>query len=100
MAEFGPDLAAAVAAARALGPVRLPEELLAAAATLTPEQLTADLVAALAVDLGMGGKPGTEEGPPVPDRMAEVNTLLNTAPPPLREKLLLEFLSLLQQPTY
>ncbi|MGA3523761.1 pyridoxal phosphate-dependent decarboxylase family protein [Melissospora conviva] len=100
VAEFGPDLVAAVAATRALGPVRLPEELLVAAATLTPEQLTADLVAALAVDLGMGGKPGADDAPPVPDRMAEVNTLLNTAPPPLREKLLLEFLSLLQQPTY
>ncbi|WDZ85419.1 pyridoxal phosphate-dependent decarboxylase family protein [Micromonospora cathayae] len=92
--EFGPDLADAVAAARAAGPVRLPDELLAMAASLPPEALTPELVAGLAAGLGLGGAAG------LPDRMAPVNTLLNAAPPALRERLLVEFVSLLQRPVY
>ncbi|MEU5788007.1 aminotransferase class V-fold PLP-dependent enzyme [Micromonospora purpureochromogenes] len=94
VAEFGPDLAAAVAAARAAGPVRLPAELLALATALTPQALTPELVAGLAAGLGLDGGRG------VPERMAVVNTLLDAAPPALRERLLVEFVSLLQRPTY
>ena len=94
VAEFGPDLAAAADAARAAGPVRLPEDLLAAAATLTEEAVTPELVARLAGALGFGG------AGPLPVRMAAVNTLLNMAPARVRERLLIEFLSLLQRPTY
>ncbi|SCL14120.1 pyridoxal phosphate-dependent decarboxylase family protein [Micromonospora inyonensis] len=94
VAEFREDLADAVAATRATGPVRLPEELLAMASGLPPEALTPDLVAGLAASLGMGGGTGA------PDRMATVNTLLNAAPPALRERLLIEFVGLLQRPAH
>ncbi|MFI6822186.1 pyridoxal phosphate-dependent decarboxylase family protein [Micromonospora sp. NPDC050187] len=92
--EFGPDLADAVAAARATGPVRLPAELLSLAAGLSPDALTPELVAGLAEGLGLGGAGG------LPDRTATVNTLLDAAQPALRERLLVEFVSLLQRPTY
>ena len=53
MAEFGPDLADAVAAARAAGPVALPAELRRWPASLTPDALTPELVAGLAAGLGL-----------------------------------------------
>jgi len=87
-ADFAPDLAAAVAAARR--PVHLPPALLATAAALTPEQVTPELVESLAAGLGLAGAP---IGP-----LAAVNTLLNAVPPALREALLTGFLSLLQRP--
>ncbi|MFI6260967.1 pyridoxal phosphate-dependent decarboxylase family protein [Micromonospora sp. NPDC051006] len=92
VAEFGPDLAAAVTAARAAGPVELPAELRALAGTLTADTLTPDLVAGLAAGLGLDGG--------VPGRMAVVNTLLDAAPPALRERLLVEFVGLLQRPSW
>ncbi|MEV4541900.1 pyridoxal phosphate-dependent decarboxylase family protein [Micromonospora echinaurantiaca] len=111
VAEFGPDLLAAVAAARAAGPVRLPDELRALASTLTPEALTPDLVAGLAAGLGLGavgaagdgagaGEASTSGTGPLPERMALVNALLDAAPPALRERLLVEFVGLLQRPTW
>jgi sphinganine-1-phosphate aldolase len=77
-----------VAAARARGPIDVPRDLLGA---LTPEAVTPELIASLAEGLGLavGGPPGP---------MAAVNTLLNAAPPRLREALLTGFLSLLQRP--
>ncbi|BCJ60110.1 pyridoxal phosphate-dependent decarboxylase family protein [Micromonospora endophytica] len=93
-AEFGSVLADAAAAARAAGPVTLPPELLALAGSLTPEALTPELVAGLADGLGLAGKAGP------PERMAVVNTLLDAAPVALRERLLVEFVGLLQRPTY
>ncbi|WP_433687251.1 pyridoxal phosphate-dependent decarboxylase family protein [Micromonospora carbonacea] len=118
VAEFGPDLADAAAAARAAGPVELPAGLTALAATLTPDALTPELVAGLAAALGLGaavadpgaaaagggagsGPGGAESGPGggfAPD--ATVNALLDAAPPALRERLLVEFVGLLQRPTY
>ena len=89
-AEFAPDLADAVAAARASGPADLPPALLEAAGALTPEMVTPELIAGLAEGLGLGGGDFT--------RMAAVNSLLNVAPPALREALLTGFLSLLQRP--
>ncbi|WIM97070.1 aminotransferase class V-fold PLP-dependent enzyme [Actinoplanes oblitus] len=83
-ASFRPDLADAVAAAAARGPAQVPD-----LPPLSPEMITPDLVAGLAADLGLGD--GFS-------RMAEVNTLLNAAPPALREALLTGFLSLLQRP--
>ncbi len=88
--DFAADLAEAVAAARARGPVELPPALLAAAGSLTPEMVTPDLVGGLAEGLGLSGGDFT--------RMAAVNSLLNVAPPALREALLTGFLSLLQRP--
>jgi sphinganine-1-phosphate aldolase len=89
-AEFGPDLAAAVAATRVRGPVELPPALLAAAGALTPDMVTPELVEGLAAGLGLGEEIGKS--------MAAVNSLLNVAPPALREALLTGFLSLLQRP--
>ena len=84
-AQFGPDLADAVAAARARGPIEPPS-----LPPLTPDDVTPELVAGLADSLGLaGGDFG---------RMAGVNTVLNACPPPLREALLTGFLSLLQRP--
>jgi sphinganine-1-phosphate aldolase len=93
-AEFGPDLADAVAAAHASGPVVLPPELRALAGSLAPEALTGDLVAGLAAGLGLGAGGG------LPERLATVNALLDAAPPALRERLLVEFVSLLQRPAW
>ncbi|GLY96247.1 aminotransferase class V-fold PLP-dependent enzyme [Actinoplanes sp. NBRC 103695] len=87
---FASDLADAVAATRARGPVELPADLLATAGALTPSAVTPQLVAGLAAGLGL------TDGAVGP--MATVNTLLNVAPPPLREALLTGFLSLLQRP--
>ncbi|WBB55171.1 aminotransferase class V-fold PLP-dependent enzyme [Verrucosispora sp. WMMD573] len=94
VAEFGPALADAVAAARAAGPVELPPDLLAMAGSLTPAALTPELVAGLAEGLGLGGAAGA------PDRMAVVNTLLDAAPAAVRERLLVEFVGLLQRPAW
>ncbi|MFE9653865.1 pyridoxal phosphate-dependent decarboxylase family protein [Micromonospora sp. NPDC006431] len=93
VAEFGPALAGAAAAARAAGPVALPPELRALAASLAPEALTPELIAGLAAGLGLGAGPA-------PDRMAAVHTLLDAAPVRLRERLLVEFVGLLQRPTW
>ncbi|MCW3820385.1 aminotransferase class V-fold PLP-dependent enzyme [Micromonospora sp. DR5-3] len=93
VAEFGPALADAAAVARAAGPVVLPPEVRALAASLTPEELSPELIAGLAAGLGLGAGPA-------PDRMAAVNTLLDAAPVPLRERLLVEFVGLLQRPTW
>jgi glutamate/tyrosine decarboxylase-like PLP-dependent enzyme len=88
--EFAPDLADAVAAARARGPIDLPAELLGTAAALTPPMVTPALIEGLVQGLGLGGGDFTQ--------MAAVNTLLDAAPPALREALLTGFLSLLQRP--
>lgn len=77
VAAFATDLAAAVDAARAAGPVVLP-----------PVDPTAPLPELLAA-LGLSGG--------LPERMATVNTLLNAVPPALRERLLIDFLSHLQR---
>jgi sphinganine-1-phosphate aldolase len=90
-AEFAPDLADAVAATTARGPVQLPPGLLEAAGALTPEMVTPELVEGLAGGLGLA------DGAVGP--MAAVNTLLNAARPALREALLTGFLSLLQRPS-
>lgn len=93
--QFGPALAESVAAARAHGPVELPTELLAMAAHLPPDQLTPEMVAGLADTFGLtGGEPGAAP------RMAVVNAVLAAAPPRLRERLLVEFVSLLQRPSW
>ncbi|GIM95595.1 pyridoxal phosphate-dependent decarboxylase family protein [Paractinoplanes toevensis] len=88
--EFAADLAAAVTTTRDRGPAQLPGPMLEAAASLTPEMITPQLVAGLADGLGLGGGDFT--------RMAAVNSLLDAVPPALREALLTGFLSLLQRP--
>jgi glutamate/tyrosine decarboxylase-like PLP-dependent enzyme len=84
--ELLDDLGAAVAAARAAGPVCLPPELVAVIEALDPDALTADQFAGLLAAAGL-------DGVAAPKRMAEVNGMLAVAPPRLRERLLVEFLS-------
>lgn len=86
--ELLADLTAAVDAARAAGPVQLAPELVTAIGTLDPDSLTPEQFAGLLTAAGL-------EGAAVPKRMAEVNTMLSVAPPALRERLLIEFLSAL-----
>jgi sphinganine-1-phosphate aldolase len=93
-ADFAAVLRAAADAARELGPVELPEEVLGLATALHPDDLTPELVAGLAEQFGLASG-GDGAAPP---RMAAVNTILDAAAPRLRERLLVEFLSLLQSP--
>ncbi|MGN9906090.1 pyridoxal phosphate-dependent decarboxylase family protein [Phytohabitans sp. LJ34] len=80
VAEFGPDLAAAAWAARAAGPVVLPE--------ISLDRPLPELLGALGFGSGL------------PERMAPVNALLNAAPPHMREALLVDFLGHLQRPAH
>ena len=93
---FGPDLAAAVAATRDLGPVKLPDDVTGFVTALKPADLTPDTVAFIADGLGVG----TGDGGPLPDRRAEINTLVEAAPVPVREALFVAFLGLLQRPIF
>jgi len=93
--EFATALGAAAEAAVAHGPPRIPDDVLAMVELLdeSPEALTPDIVIRLAASLGLGG--GTPPG-----KVAAVNTLLAAATPRLRERLLIEFVSLLQRPSW
>jgi sphinganine-1-phosphate aldolase len=85
------DLAASVAAARERGPVSVAPELRSAIADLDPAALTPEMFEGLLLAAGL-----TEVA--APKRMAEVNSMLAAAPPPLRERLLVEFLSVMYTP--
>lgn len=90
--EFLATLAAAVAVAVDAGPVAVDPGLEDLVRALDPDALTeADFDGMLAA-VGMGAGSG------LPDRMAEVNTLLDLASPGLREALLLAFLDRLSRP--
>jgi glutamate/tyrosine decarboxylase-like PLP-dependent enzyme len=84
--EFLGDLSASVDAARLAGPVAVGEELSAYVASLDPDTLTLDDIGALAAGMSVTG--GATP-------MASINTLLGEASVPLRERLLLGFLSTL-----
>ncbi|GAA5157074.1 aminotransferase class V-fold PLP-dependent enzyme [Amycolatopsis dongchuanensis] len=90
--EFLTALTESVAAARAAGPVRVDPDVAAFIAALDPDTLTGEQFAGLLSAAGLGGSGA------LPARMAEVNALLAAAPPPLRERLLLEFLGTLYRP--
>ncbi len=90
--RFGPALAAAVAATRERRPPDLPPEMTQLVATMDPDLLTPETVAGLAQRFGL------TEADSVAGNMAMVNALLAVAPAAVREKLLIEFVSLLQQP--
>ncbi|HWD02378.1 MAG TPA: aminotransferase class V-fold PLP-dependent enzyme [Amycolatopsis sp.] len=91
-AEFLADLAASVTAARAAGPVAVDPDVAAFIAALDAETLTQEQFAGLLTAAGLMGDGG------LPGRMAPINALLATAPEPLRERLLLEFLGALYTP--
>jgi len=86
------DLSAAVAAARQAGPVTVTPEVRSTIANLNPTDLTPEAFGAL---IAMAGLTKVE----APKRMAEINVMLGAASPALRERLLVEFLSVLYTPT-
>jgi glutamate/tyrosine decarboxylase-like PLP-dependent enzyme len=94
-----PDFVAAledsVDAVRARGPVQVPGELAAAAAAIDPATLDDASFDGLLQVAGLSGEDG---GLALPDRMAQVNALLDVAPPALREALLLAVLDRLLRP--
>ncbi|WP_338748697.1 pyridoxal phosphate-dependent decarboxylase family protein [Janibacter alittae] len=83
--ELVSALTQASAEAERRGPVRVDPQLAAAAADLDPAGLDDATLDGL---LGMAGLAGDGGAVEVPERMAEVNALLDIAPPPLREALL------------
>ncbi len=91
--RFAAALQDAVHAARAAGPVVVPDGTGAALRGLDVASLGPETVAGLAAAVGFGTGDVA-----VPDRMATVNTLLSQVPPALRAALLVEFVSLLQTP--
>ncbi|XVX21784.1 pyridoxal phosphate-dependent decarboxylase family protein [Actinomycetota bacterium] len=115
--ELVEALRSATAAARRAGPVRVDPELADAAGAIDADALddaTLDGLLVLAGLAGPAGGDGNGDGPQgadapggsqgsaaavtVPKRMAPVNALLDVAPPPLREALLLGVLDRLTRP--
>jgi sphinganine-1-phosphate aldolase len=86
---FGPALAAAVDASRNKGPALAPFDGLD---TLDPATLTPDVVAELAAAVGLDLTAGSPT-----NGMAAINAVLDAAPVPVREKLLVAVLDLLQR---
>ncbi|GIJ61916.1 pyridoxal phosphate-dependent decarboxylase family protein [Virgisporangium aurantiacum] len=87
--EFADALVAAVDAARRKGPAVAPFEGLD---TLDPATLTPDVVAELAAAVGLDLTAGSPT-----NGMATINAVLDAAPIPVREKLLVAVLDLLQR---
>ena len=87
--EFADALVAAVDAARRKGPALAPFEGLD---TLDPATLTPDVVAELAAAVGLDLAAGSPT-----NGMATINAVLDAAPVPVREKLLIAVLDLLQR---
>lgn len=92
--RFGAALGDAVADTRRHGPVELPSVLLELVGGLRPEDLGPETLAGLVDALGLA-KPDEIAG-----NMAVVNTVLAAAPAKLRERLLVEFVSFLQRPSF
>ncbi|MEC3980887.1 aminotransferase class V-fold PLP-dependent enzyme [Amycolatopsis sp. H20-H5] len=87
--EFIDALAESVVAARRDGPVVIDPRTVAYVAALDPAELTGEQFQGVLKAAGMGAPHG------VPSNMAHINALIACAPPPLRERLLLEFLGAL-----
>ena len=93
--DFVTALAESVAAAVEAGPIEVDPGLAAAATALDPSTLDDAAFDGLLELAGLAG----EEGLALPEKMAPVNALLNVAPAPLREALLIAFLDRLQRPS-
>ncbi len=91
-------LADAVRRARAAGPVAVDPEVAAFVAALDPATLGDEDFDGLLAAAGMAGGDGPEGGIALPEQMAEVNALLDAAPPRLREAVLTAFLDRLMRP--
>ena len=95
---FLADLAASVEAARTMGRVEVDPGLLAMAASLDPSSLppgAIDMVLA-AAGVSLGGDAGGEG---IPDRRATLNAIMDLAPEPLVEWLLIEVLGNVLRPS-
>ena len=95
MPEFLDRLAAAVQAARAAGPVQVDPGIVEFLGGLDPATLTDEDFDGLLAAAGLAGGEGPME---LPERMAEVNGLLDAASPELREAVLVAFLDRLYRP--
>jgi sphinganine-1-phosphate aldolase len=91
--EFLAALASAVSVAVSAGPVEVAPDLEDFVRALDPAALTESDFDGLLAAVGMGG-----EEPGLPERMAEINALLDIASPHLREALLIAFLDRLSRP--
>ncbi|MEV6288162.1 aminotransferase class V-fold PLP-dependent enzyme [Kribbella sp. NPDC051770] len=89
-------LTTATQAAQKSGPVQVSPDLAAAAVALDPSTLDDAAFDGLLSIAGLGD---TASSGTLPTRMAPVNALLDVAPPPLREALLIAFLDRLMRPT-
>lgn len=92
--EFLTALATAVSTAVEAGPVDVAPELAELVRALEPGTLTEDDFDGLLAAVGMAGG----ETLAMPERMAEINALLDVATPELREALLVAFLDRLARP--
>jgi glutamate/tyrosine decarboxylase-like PLP-dependent enzyme len=92
VAEFAAALGAAVAAARERGPAAPPAPVMAVLGTLDPATLTPAVVAELASSIGLDLSGRWPTG-----GTAVVNALLDAAPPPVRARLLVAVLDLMQR---
>ena len=95
MPDFLAALGESVDVAVEDGPVEVPPELVAAVAAIDPETLDDAAFDGLLQVAGLAGADGALA---LPERMAPVNALLDVAPPPLREALLVAFLDRLTRP--
>jgi glutamate/tyrosine decarboxylase-like PLP-dependent enzyme len=86
------DLRASVQAARKLGSADLAAAAREMFGSIDPSTLSEETFSQM---LGMAGIQGTQ----LPERMAEINEILNALPPTLRERLLIEFLNDLMRPS-
>jgi sphinganine-1-phosphate aldolase len=95
--EFLSVLADAVATAVQAGPVQVDPGVADFVRALDPSALSEQDFDGLLAAVGMTGGPGS--GAALPQRMAEVNALLDLAVPALREALLVAFLDRLSRPS-
>ncbi len=95
-AEIAADLEAAVAEAVEMGPTAPTEELVVAASSIDPHHLDEETFAGLLAVAGLSDDAGRLA---LPQRMAEINALLDPLPMDLREALLLGVLDRLARPS-
>lgn len=94
--SFISSFTASVRAAQEAGPIVIPAEMAALAASLTPAALTPEVMGAL---MAFSGVSNGTRGVALPDRMGPVNALLNVLPPAVRNEILVEFMGLLATPS-
>ncbi len=98
--ELVAALVASVAAARVFGPVRVDPEVAAVIAALDPADLGDDDFDGLLAAAGLAGVDEDTGALALPERMAEVNAMLDLATPAMREALMIAFLDRLSRPSW